>query len=324
MKYSRFFALFLSVLIFFAGVNAQTSGSLNLVVKDSNGELIPGASLLVTGKNGFVRNAATDAVGISRFEGLSEGEYRVRVEASGFPVELRNITVSKATEVEITLPLGTITENVTVTATRTQVTSGETAVPVTIVGHEEIERKGVNTIGDVFRTLPGTSTVNEGAFQVRPRIRGLDSNRVLVLVDGERIANAREERLVRPLTAGEGAHLRARGLWARRPRRKAALHSKEYARTRRPSPYPADAWPPATERLQRHSMGEHELRQARVRRRTTRASPRRRAPAPPARGGRADSHRAGRHRQPLLPLWPQRFARGGAVHGPLGAARLGA
>jgi len=39
--------------------------------------------------------------------------------------------------------------------------------------------------------LPGTSTVNEGAFQVRPRIRGLDSNRILILVDGERLNNAR-------------------------------------------------------------------------------------------------------------------------------------
>ncbi len=191
MKYSRFFALFLSVLILFAGINAQTSGSLNLIVKDSNGAVIPGASLVVTGQNGFKRNAATDQAGMSSFEGLPEGEYRVRVEAPGFPVELRNIMLSKTTVVEITLPLGTITESVTITATRTQVTSDETAVPVSIVGREEIERKGVNTIGDVFRTLPGSSTVNEGAFQVRPRIRGLDSNRVLVLVDGERLNNSR-------------------------------------------------------------------------------------------------------------------------------------
>jgi outer membrane receptor protein involved in Fe transport len=162
-----------------------------LVVKDANGALIPGASLLVTGQNGFVRNAVTDAAGTGHFEKMPPNEYRVRIEAAGFPVEMRTITVSNATEVEVTLPLGTIKENVTVTATRTQVTSDETAVSVSIVGREEIERKGVNTIGDVFRILPGTSTVNEGAFQVRPRIRGLDSNRVLILVDGERLNNSR-------------------------------------------------------------------------------------------------------------------------------------
>jgi outer membrane receptor protein involved in Fe transport len=191
MKYSRFFALSLSVLILFAGINAQTSGSLNLVVKDVNGAMIPGATLVVTGQNGFIRNFATDAAGIARFENMPAGDYRIRVEAKGFPVELRTITVGDKTAVEIALPLGTITENVTVTATRTQVTSDETAIPVSIVGREEIERKAVNSIGDVFRTLPGTSTVNEGAFQVRPRIRGLDSNRVLVLVDGERLNNSR-------------------------------------------------------------------------------------------------------------------------------------
>ena len=69
MNYSRFFALVLSGFILFAGINAQSSGGLNLIVKDSNGAVIPGASLVVTGKNGFVRNAATDAAGESRFDG---------------------------------------------------------------------------------------------------------------------------------------------------------------------------------------------------------------------------------------------------------------
>lgn len=191
MKYYRFFAICLSVLILFAALRAQTSESLTLVVKDANGALIPGASLVVISQNGFARNAVTDAAGTGHFENMPANEYRVRIEAPGFPVELRTITVSSQTEMEIALPLGTITENVNVTATRTQVTSEDTAVPVSIVSREEIERKAVNTIGDVFRTLPGASTVNEGAFQVRPRIRGLDSNRVLILVDGERLNNSR-------------------------------------------------------------------------------------------------------------------------------------
>jgi hemoglobin/transferrin/lactoferrin receptor protein len=89
------------------------------------------------------------------------------------------------------LSIGNIAESVTVTATRTQVTTEETAVPVTVFSREKLERRNVNTIGEIFKDLPGTSTVNEGAFQVRPRIRGLDSNRILILVDGERLNNAR-------------------------------------------------------------------------------------------------------------------------------------
>ena len=38
---------------------------------------------------------------------------------------------------------------------------------------------------------PGVTPVGSGPFQVRPRLRGLDSTRVLVLVDGERLNNAR-------------------------------------------------------------------------------------------------------------------------------------
>lgn len=92
---------------------------------------------------------------------------------------------------EIVLAVGNIAETVTVTATRTQISTDDTAIPVSVVSREQLEQKTLNTIADIFRDLPGTSTVNEGAFQVRPRIRGLDSNRILILVDGERLNNAR-------------------------------------------------------------------------------------------------------------------------------------
>jgi hemoglobin/transferrin/lactoferrin receptor protein len=45
--------------------------------------------------------------------------------------------------------------------------------------------------GDAMAAAPGVSLVGSGPFQVRPRLRGLDSTRVLVLVDGERLNNAR-------------------------------------------------------------------------------------------------------------------------------------
>jgi multidrug efflux system membrane fusion protein len=38
---------------------------------------------------------------------------------------------------------------------------------------------------------PGVTLVGSGPFQVRPKLRGLDSTRVLVLVDGQRLNNAR-------------------------------------------------------------------------------------------------------------------------------------
>ncbi len=181
------------MLLVFGTINAQSPESLTVVVVDSNGAVVPNASVEVAVASGTVRNAVTDVTGKAKFDNLRDGVYRIKVEASGFPAVLREfaVTAGGSRETEITLQPGAITESVTITATRTQVTSEETAVPVSVVGREEIERKAPATTGDIFRSLPGASTVNEGSFQVRPRIRGLESNRVLILVDGERLNNSR-------------------------------------------------------------------------------------------------------------------------------------
>lgn len=196
---SATFNLFiLSAICIFAGWTstfAQNNAfKLEVSIKDANNAAVSGA-VVVLRTTGIAseRSGITDAGGNYRFENLPAGEYRIRVEAKGFSVVERGVSISGSAPnlLEIALSVGAVSEDVTVTATRTQISTDETAVPVSVVGREEIERKAVNTIGDVFRTLPGTSTVNEGAFQVRPRIRGLDSNRVLILVDGERLNNSR-------------------------------------------------------------------------------------------------------------------------------------
>src|SRR5690606_23791875 len=140
-----------------------------------------------------VNTAVTNDSGIVHFSVQKPGNYRISVAADGFASTTREVSLTTGANITeaFRLDVGGISEAVTVTATRTQVTADETAVPVSVVGRREIEEQGINTIGDIFRTLPGTSTVNEGAFQVRPRIRGLDSNRVLILVDGERLNNSR-------------------------------------------------------------------------------------------------------------------------------------
>lgn len=160
-------------------------------VTDSAGRPIAGAVVVLRNKvTRAETTVTTDSSGAFSFTSASTAPYELAARAAGFADTVRDLGPSEAA-VTLTLEPGALREEVTVTATRSEVATTETAVPVSVVGREEIERRGVNTIGDVFRTLPGTSTVNEGAFQVRPRIRGLDSNRVLILVDGERLNNSR-------------------------------------------------------------------------------------------------------------------------------------
>jgi hemoglobin/transferrin/lactoferrin receptor protein len=187
-------SLFISTVLFSQAVLSQSAGDAILItVKDSSGAPIAGAKVEVTVGGIAIRSVNTDADGSARIEGLKDGSYKAAVSASGFATVVRDVERGgqPSQPIDVVLGVGGVNEVVTVTATRTQVTASDTAVPVSVIGREEIEQKAVNSIGDIFRSLPGTSTVNEGGFQVRPRIRGLDSNRVLILVDGERLNNSR-------------------------------------------------------------------------------------------------------------------------------------
>jgi len=182
--------IILSVIIAVFSINAQ-SGAINGRVQDSAGRAVAGATVILRDKKtGLERTAATDSNGRFDFGQGGSDDYDIIVTSPGFGRIVKDIS-NVSGEIFIILSPGPIKEQITVTATRTQISTDETAVPVSVIDRETIERKAVNTISDIFRTLPGTSTVNEGAFQVRPRIRGLDSNRVLILVDGERLNNSR-------------------------------------------------------------------------------------------------------------------------------------
>jgi outer membrane receptor protein involved in Fe transport len=172
--------------------SAFAQSGLVITVKDSNGAIIPGASVTISGSSVLTSTIQTDTDGKATFGQAGPGAVVITVEAPGFPKTTKTISVNDSQQqVDFLLVPGGISETDNVTAARTQISSEDTAVPVSVIDREEIDKKGINVIGDIFRTLPGTSTVNEGAFQVRPRIRGLDSNRVLILVDGERLNNSR-------------------------------------------------------------------------------------------------------------------------------------
>ncbi|HVF31155.1 MAG TPA: TonB-dependent receptor, partial [Pyrinomonadaceae bacterium] len=160
-------------------------------VQDSAGRPVAGATVVLRNTDTNSQTTVTaDAEGRFTFSPAAGETYEIVTAAAGFGRATQAIGPSDG-NVTITLEPQPIKEQVTVTATRSEIVTNETAVPVSVVDREDIDRRMVNSVGDIFRTLPGTSTTNEGAFQVRPRIRGLESNRVLVLVDGERLNNSR-------------------------------------------------------------------------------------------------------------------------------------
>ena len=83
-------------------------------------------------------------------------------------------------------------DQIVVTASRQEEASGDTPAPITVFDREAIERIQPEKMADLFKAIPGVEIDGEGPFRGLPVIRGLSSNRVLILVDGQRLNNARE------------------------------------------------------------------------------------------------------------------------------------
>lgn len=78
-----------------------------------------------------------------------------------------------------------IIPDVVVTASRMEQRAGETAVPVTIIGAEQIAATAASSADKVLGQLPGVQLLPQEPSGNDLSIRGIDGARVLVLVDGE-------------------------------------------------------------------------------------------------------------------------------------------
>jgi hemoglobin/transferrin/lactoferrin receptor protein len=164
-------------------------------VTDRSGGALEGAAVrLLNVATGRELSTTADAGGRFRFDNLAVGIYRLAASFTGFSDASRTIVITEeaqASTVDFELDLGAVREEVTVSAARGE--RDESVVPLrtdTVTSDTVREMTPVST-GDALVAAPGVTVVGSGPFQVRPRLRGLDSTRVLVLVDGERLNNAR-------------------------------------------------------------------------------------------------------------------------------------
>jgi Carboxypeptidase regulatory-like domain/TonB dependent receptor-like, beta-barrel len=87
----------LSSLSFSATVEAQTkSAEISGEVRDQRGDLIAGAQVSLTGAANSMRNVASDARGHFRFDGLTPGDYMLKVTAQGFAAREEMVTLKSA------------------------------------------------------------------------------------------------------------------------------------------------------------------------------------------------------------------------------------
>lgn len=188
--------LLLLLVIFHASSWASPIAGINGVVKDQNGDVIEGALVeAVKLSSGRATTAKTDGSGRYRLIGLSPGEYRIAVSRAGFSTGAKSIQLSgDSISIDFLLTPGLIEDTVTVTTGKggTRVTA-ETAQAIKVTTASEIETTRPLSVVQALSGVPNLTTIGANPMAARLRLRGLTSNRLLMIVDGERLNNVRSD-----------------------------------------------------------------------------------------------------------------------------------
>ena len=190
-------ALAISLLCATAAWAQITSGSLSGSVIDAQGQVVPGADVVVTNEQtAEVRRTVTNEVGLFAFPGLQPGPYTVRAELTGFrPIEIsKNMVLAnnRLALPPLRLEVGTLAEAVTVSAVGEVVATTQTAHQA-ILDLKQIENLSIRGRDPIsfLKVLPGVQLqANDqetfgGSFATGvPSIQSASSGAQTLYVDG--------------------------------------------------------------------------------------------------------------------------------------------
>jgi outer membrane cobalamin receptor len=169
------------------GANGQSNVRLEGIVLDAiDGSPLAGVTVALVGSG---HTTVSDQYGRFLFQSTPSGQYLVRARSLGYAeFTSGQITVTTDVTSKMTIRLNRAPHTIpgiTVSGQRETEPGGS----VTIIEREEIDRPGVNDLGDVLEKVPGVSVERTGGSNgtARVRIRGCDPRQVLVLVDGQSI-----------------------------------------------------------------------------------------------------------------------------------------
>jgi outer membrane receptor protein involved in Fe transport len=191
--------LFGCIIFVLAGVSALAQGTAKIsgAVKDSAGGLVPGATVTALNIASSQRlTVTTDANGNYEFANLRGGAYRVTATASGFGESAETVSLddgATATQ-DFSIAPGGIRDVVTVTAGKDSARLAvETPQTVTVASADQIEQRVPRSTFETFERAPNLGSIETNPARERPRLRGLSSTRLLVVVDGEKLNNSRSD-----------------------------------------------------------------------------------------------------------------------------------
>jgi iron complex outermembrane recepter protein len=135
------------------------------------------------------RLATTSPEGHFAFPGVAPGVYHLSISAIGFAPQLERVAVADSDLVlHIALKPSVVElEALQVTASPNATTLLNSPQPVSALGGDELRQAQAPSLGETIQALPGVRSLSTGTGVGKPVIRGLTSNRVLVIADGQRL-----------------------------------------------------------------------------------------------------------------------------------------
>lgn len=177
-----------TILLLWAAATAPhgDNGTLTGQVRTPDGTPINGARVTVVEMR---RTALTGADGHYTFTGLPRGAYRVTFSAVGFAPQLHDIALTDTSStLDVTLrPSVVELAPIQVTASPIATDPLTSPQPVSMKAGEDLAASQAPSLGETLQGLAGVHSWSTGVGIGKPVIRGLSSNRVLVLEDGQRM-----------------------------------------------------------------------------------------------------------------------------------------
>lgn len=183
-------ASFLSALVFLVvpalAQNAVGSGAIRGVVRlEPSGVAVRNATVTVSELR---KSAMTDENGQFEFAGVPPGKYQLIAHLDRVADAVKIVDVVDGTQIiNFALTLGSVQEQITVTATGYAEPAVSSYQPVTSITGLELGQRNSISIGEALDYQLGVSKRSFGPGAGRPVIRGFDGDRVLVLQDGLRV-----------------------------------------------------------------------------------------------------------------------------------------
>jgi len=168
-----------------------TTGSISGDVVDSNGGVVPGAAVKINGALGE-RTTTTNDQGHYEVQGLIPGNYKVRVEKSGFKAgEVTDVLVlvGKSSTARVNLQAGNISEVVTVTGGGEGIDQASTATSTNLNDQLFANIPVARGVSSLFYLAPGT-TDGLGGGHDNPSISGGSALDNLYIADGVNITDS--------------------------------------------------------------------------------------------------------------------------------------